>query len=428
MNKKILISILLVFIMLTCSFGGNAAAKSSKTQNLTASIKASKSKGTKMKAGQAKKLTTVSFKLLDETIKNDDANANVFISPTSVMFAFGLAENGAKGATRSQIENGLYGGISTQDTNSLMCKLMKKMESNKKVKWNVGNSIWVIDRSDVKVKKNFLKTCKSYYDAEIYKAPFDDSTVKDMNKWVSDNTKGMIPKIVDRFQGDEVMYLINAVAFDGSWAEPFTKAQIQKKYTFHNIDGSTSKVTMMNSKVDGYFELNGAKGFKKYYKGRDYAFVGIEMPEGVTPADYIAALSTDEGAFNNALSDMKYDFDVRIKLPKFKLDYDTEMTSTLENMGITDAFDKNKANLYNMFKKDGDTNYYFDKVLHKTHIEVDQSGTKAAAVTAIAVNKITSVQNPKPQLMISLDHPFVYAIVDTKTNLPIFVGCMNTMK
>ena len=68
MNKKILISILLVFIMLTCSFGGNAAAKSSKTQNLTASIKASKSKGTKMKAAQAKKLTTVSFKLLDETI------------------------------------------------------------------------------------------------------------------------------------------------------------------------------------------------------------------------------------------------------------------------------------------------------------------------------------------------------------------------
>ncbi len=429
MKKRKVLMLCLTFLILLSSFNADTInAKSRKTRDLTSSIKVKRDKGRKMKSGEAVSLTSASLKLLDETIKNDDAGKNVFISPTSIMFAFGLAENGAKGKTRSQIEDVVYGGLKTADTNSLLCKQMKKMESNKAVKWNVGNSIWVIDRQDVKVKKKYLKTVKKYYDAEIYKAQFDNNTVKDMNNWVYKNTDKMIPKIVSRFSKDEVMYLINAIAFEGSWAEPFTKQQVQKNQKFTNLDGTTSKVSMMNGKVDGYFELNGAKGFKKNYKGYEYAFVGIEMPEGVTPADYISQIAADEGSWNKALSNDKYDADVFIKMPEFKLDYDKEMSELLTGMGVTDAFDRNNANLYNMFKKEPNSNYYFTKVLHKTHIEVDRKGTKAAAVTAIVADKATSVRDPKPQITIKLDHPFVYAIIDKKTNLPIFIGCMNSFE
>ena len=69
-------------------------------------------------------------------------------------------------------------------------------------------------------------------------------------------------------------------------------------------------------------------------------------------------------------------------------------------------------------------------VLHKTHIELDRNGTKAAAVTAVIVDKATSIGpgNPPPVKQVYLDKPFVYALVDTETGIPIFLGTMNSMK
>ena len=126
---------------------------------------------------------------------------------------------------------------------------------------------------------------------------------------------------------------------------------------------------------------------------------------------------------------MKYDYDVEIQLPEYTIDYDVEMSELLKGMGVTDAFDPEKANLYNMFKKDKKGgNYYFSTVLHKTHIEVDKNGTKAAAATAIITDKATCVIDEPPVLEIKLDHPFVYGIIDTKTNLPLFIGCVNSLE
>ena len=426
MKKKKLLSLMLIFLLLFSSFGVDATGKLKKSKNLTSTIKVAKSEGRQMKAAEARKLTSASLKLLNNTIINDDENANVLISPASIMFAFGLAENGAKGKTRTQLENVIYGGLKTSSTNEILCKLMTDMESNKKVKWNVANSIWIKDQKGVNVKKNYLKTAVRYYDSEIYKAPFTNNTVRDINRWVNTNTNKMIPKIVNELDESTIMCLINATAFEGSWAEPFDKNQITKS-EFTNLNSSVKTVNMLHSREKEYFKLNGAYGFKKTYKGGDYAFVGIEMPEGVKPADYISKLSKNPGTFNKALSSMKRDKDVHISMPEYKLDYDVEMSDTIRKMGATYAFSKEKANLYNMFEKDKNSNYYFSAVLHKTHIEVDKNGTKAAAATAVIVNKVTSVEVTKPRLDIDLDHPFVYAIIDTKTKMPLFIGVVNSL-
>ena len=426
MKKRRILVLLLVFTLLFSSFSSSAAKKSG-TKNLTSTVKVKQSKGRKIKKREAKQLTSASIKLLDATIKNGKENENVFISPTSIMYAFGLAENGARGKTRSQIENVIYGGMKTKDTNLVMSRMMKNMESDKYVDWNIANSIWIKNQKDIKVKKSFLKNAKKYYDAEIYKAPFTPETVNDINKWVKKNTHKMIPKVINELSNDTVMCLINAIAFEGNWDEPFEKYQISENQVFTNIDGSTKKTTMYSDKESSYFELNGAKGFKKLYKGGKYAFVGIEMPENVKPADYISQLAAKPSAFNKALSNMKNDYDVSILMPKFSFDYNIEMSDLLKKNGVKNAFSKNKANLYNMFQKEPNSNYYFSNVIHKTHIEVDENGTKAAAVTAIVVEKCTSVVTKKPTMEIRLDHPFVYAIIDTNTNIPIFIGCANSL-
>ena len=426
-KAKRTLALFLAFILIFSSFSSSAARKNNKVQNLSSDVKATECKGTKLKKAEARRLTAASINLLNNSIQDSDENQNVLISPVSIMYAFGMAENGARGKTRSQMEDIIFNGNKTADTNNTMCRLMNKMESDKNVKWNIANSIWIKNRKDVKVKKSYLKKAKTYYDAEVYKAPFNNATAKSMNKWVKKNTHKMIPHIIDEFSGDEVMFLINAMAFEAQWAKAFEDNYIEKNYTFTNLDSSTKKVKMLKEYGGGYFELNGAYGFKKYYKGGSYAFVGIEMPDGVKPADYISELSKNPVAFNKQLSNMKYDKDVTIRMPEFKSEYDIEMSETLKRMGVTKAFDRRNANLYNMFKKDPGYNYYFSKVLHKTYIEVDKNGTKAAAVTAIIIDKAGVSIKEREKLDITLDHPFVYAIVDTKTNLPIFIGCINTL-
>ena len=428
MKKRRLMVLCLTVMILFSSFGVNAAKYSKKTNELTSSINEKRKKGRKLKSAEVEMLTSSSIELLDQTIKKDGADANVFISPVSIMFAFGLAENGAKGKTRRQIENAVFGGMKISDTNKTLCKLMNNMEADKNVKWNVANSVWMRDRSDIKVRKAFLKSAVADYDAEVFKAEFNAATVKDVNKWVKKNTSNMIPKLVDRFDSDTVLCLLNALSFEASWQECFTDKQLEKDADFTNINGSKSKVTMMNGTVSGYFQLNGANGFKKMYKGGKYAYVAIEMPKGVRPAAYISELSRNPEKFNTSLKDMKYDRNVSIRLPEYEMDYDLELTDVVKKMGVTRAFDRKKANLYYLFKKDGKSNYYFSKVLHKTHIEVDKNGTKAAAATAIVIDKCSSVEEQKEPLTINLDHPFVYAIVDTKTNLPLFIGCVNTLE
>ncbi|MBR1598882.1 MAG: serpin family protein [Lachnospiraceae bacterium] len=405
----------------------SAAGKSTGTKNLTKSIKVKSKKGRAMTEKEAGALSSSSFKILDTVMDGESADKNVLISPVSILYAFGMAENGAKGATRSQLEAVVNGGVKSSELNKVLAATRRQMIKDKNVSWNIANSVWYRKRKDVKVKKAFLKKVKAYYGAEVYRAPFNAGTVKDVNAWVKKNTKKMIPKIIKKIDSTDVMYLINAMAFEGEWATQFTDKQVLKEQDFTNIDGSISKVTMLTGGESRYFELNGAYGFKKNYKGGKYSFVGIDVPEGVTTSDYVKQLSEDGSAFVSALGNMKSAI-VTVKFPEYKLDYDVEMSGALKKLGAVDAFDGDKADLYNMFEKDKGSNYYFSAVYHKTHIEVDKKGTKAAAATAIVVSKTTSVVTDNlAKIEITLDHPFVYAIVDNTTNIPVFVGVVNRL-
>ena len=111
-------------------------------------------------------------------------------------------------------------------------------------------------------------------------------------------------------------------------------------------------------------------------------------------------------------------------MPKFTVDFDAELNKPLADMGIKDAFSPENADFGKMGK--AGNNLYISDVIQKTHIDVDEDGTKAAAATAIAV--CTTCALPVPEETIILNRPFLYAIVDTQTNIPIFMGTLNTLK
>lgn len=355
-------------------------------------------------------------KLMQNTLDEDKKSS--LISPLSVIVALGMTSNGAMGETREEFEK-LF-GFSVDEANAYLYTLAHSLYSGDKAKVELANSIWFGKDGRVAVHDDFLQLNKSYYDAQAYEEDFfNQKTVDKINKWVSEHTDDMIDEIIDAIDSDTVMILINALVFDALWSNQYENFQCEKG-VFTDYDNSKSDAIFMKSK-ETLIATKNAIGFRKDYEG-SYAFVAM-LPDGDV-FDYVSSLTGDE--LGQILSGKKNDYNYRAKayLPKFEYDYELSLYDALVSMGLKKAFSPVEAD----FSGIGDCadNIYIGEVLHKTHIEVTQSGTRAAAVTAVVPDS-TGVEMPKIKT-VKLDRPFVYFIVDTNTNLPMFMGVVTEIK
>ena len=378
---------------------------------------------------QISALSGSAFEMLQQIASSEEAGSNILISPTSMMIAFGMLENGANGETLSQIEK-TFGSIPVSEMNPIMYRMAQRFNEAEDVNWNVANSIWFKDDGKVEVVPDFASAVKNYYNADIWMAPFDQSTLEDINGWVNDQTYGMIPGILDNIPEDARMYLINAMAFEGEWMNEYEESDIYEGQLFTNHDNSTTEVTMLYSVENNYFEIAGGTGFIRPYKGGEYSFVGILPKEGTSVEDYLAKLAENGDEFANLIRNPEYSYEnVIVRMPEFSDDYFIEMSDVLKEMGMEDAFDPDNADLTNMVRAidNPDYNAVIGRVLHKTHIEVNREGTRAAAVTAIETLDACAAPMVEEPIFVTLDRPFVYGIVDNETGLPVFIGCVNQL-
>ncbi|MDE5966015.1 MAG: serpin family protein [Lachnospiraceae bacterium] len=422
--------------------GGNGMDRGTKEEpvytamNLTKTVAASEDSSENPDETFIDGTTRFSVKLLQKVAERADSNANYMISPTSIQMALAMASNGADNNTKTELERLLCGEfyeegdivrcgtleMHIEDLNLYLNAYVKQLADSEDVVFENANAVWMHNNKEMfSVKEDFLKRI-SGFSAECFEAPFDESTVTDINNWVNYHTREMIPSLLNEIPEDVVMYLINAIAFEGEWEEPFEEHQIDDTFTFHCADGIEQTVTGMRSEENIYLESDYAKGFVKYYKGGKFGFAALLPEEGMTPEEYISGLSPDD--FTELFKGKTYDT-VNVEIPKFSSDYDTELSKVLEALGVKEAFTP-AADFSQM--ADTDTGLlYINRVLHKTHIEVDEKGTKAAAVTAVEMTKNDCVAPSEPKTVI-LDRPFVYAIMDMETNLPIFIGVQNSIE
>jgi len=337
---------------------------------------------------------------------------NSLISPLSVMLALAMTANGADTQTKAEMETLLGGDIPLEDLNEYLYTYIQNLPSEEKCKLEIADSIWIRDDGSVEVDPDFLQTNADYYDAAAYKAPFDKQTLTDINNWVSENTDGMIEKIIDQIPQEALLYLINAVVFDAEWESPYTKYDVSDG-TFYAYDGTEQSVEMMHSDVYQYLDDGMATGFVKNYKDGKYSFAALLPNEGVSIDDYIASL-TGEGLLATLAG--ASDEAVMTSLPKFSYDYSITMNDALEALGMTTAFDAENAD-FSKLGTSSDGNLYIGEVLHKTFIEVNEIGTRAGAVSSVMM-----CGAGLPGHTVTLDRPFVYMIIDNSTNLPVFIG------
>ena len=344
---------------------------------------------------------------------------NQLISPLSVISALGMAANGAQNETLKEMEDVL--GVEHGTLNHYLKAFVSNKYKTWENKFTIANSIWFDEERIGKgtVQKDFLQTNADYYEADLYELKFNREAKDRINEWVSDKTDGKIPKMLeDNISDETVMFLVNALSFDADWESPYSETAVHEE-KFITENGSERNAEFMYSREYAYIEDENTTGFVKYYKGRRYAFVALLPNEGIKMSDYVSSL--DGQKIENLLKNID-ESPVNTKTPKFNVDYSIELKDTLETMGMKLAFDRYKADFYGIAHP---TPYplYIGRVLHKTFFRIDEKGTSAGAATMIDVREggLLDIETKEPYT-VYLDRPFVYMLIDCKSNTPFFIG------
>ena len=361
-----------------------------------------------------------------------EGKGSIMISPASILFALNMAALGAEGDTYTEMTNLYAKGATKNDIATFSKSLKETLESSGIV--NVANSLWINEDKSYKANVEYLNLLRQYYSASAAQMSFEQTPeLKDIiNAWIKEKTNDMIENALDKIDPEAFMYIVNCLSFEGKWKEEYKDYQITYDHRFTSGEGKTQQMKSLNSTENLYLEYGGAKGFLKEYEGGDMSFVAI-LPddENVSIMEFLNNCSED---FWTQFYDSRNREAVITLLPAFSFDYGAELREILMKMGMILPFTKD-ADLSGMVTQNDNTNDakispIISRIIHKTHIELDEKGTKAAAATIIeAVDGCTSVDAPAPQLKrVILDRPFIYAIVDNNTGLPIFMGVVDSLE
>ena len=338
---------------------------------------------------------------------------NIFISPISVYLALGMVSNGASGDTQKQLLNSMYPNTTLSKLNVVNKNLQNYVVNNRSnTLINIANSIWIRNTFYNSVSKNFLDLNTTYYNSKINSLNFVSKSAPDtINTWVSENTKGLIKKVIDgQIDSDVMMYLINAVYFKADWLYQFNKNKTDKS-DFATPQGKVKVNMMNNTKFFNYFENSLFQMISLPYKDNKTSMLIVLPKDDITTVKN----SFTSKNFNTWLKSMK-STEVILSLPKVTAEYKKGLKTALSSLGISDLFDPKKADLKNM----SSTSLYATDLTHSTVLKVDELGTEAASVSSVEIS-LTSLPLDPPTVM-NVNKPFLSIIYDNSTGLILFEG------
>jgi len=345
---------------------------------------------------------------------NQETKENLFISPFSVSMALSMTLNGAAGSTKTGMENTLgFSGQQTSTINDYNKLLAGQLQSiDEQVTFNIANSIWY--RNTFSVLPAFISTNQNYYNAEVSPLDFNSpSAVNTINNWVSARTNNAIPTIIDNITSDQVMFLINALYFKGSWRNQFDASKTTDQ-NFYKEDNTIVKCKLMSQDITTFpVYTNDVLSAIELPYGQGNFVMTILLPgSGKTTADVMATFNVGNWkTLNDGLSPTK----VQFSMPRFKMSYETNLNGLLSSMGMADAFNSNIANFTGI---NSDRTLYISEVKHKTMVDVNEEGTVAAAVTSVGISTTSMPLN----FIFKVDKPFIFVISEKSTGAILFTG------
>ena len=351
-----------------------------------------------------------SVKLID-MLSTEASGKNIMFSPTSLNFALGMIAEGAKGETKEV----LSAYLGTSDFASYAKEYLDKIQAyntedesygyQSKVK--IADAVWMDD--GLTLQEKFKNTVSNSFGAEVKAVDFSatEETCDIINSWCDKNTEGLIPKIItpDLINDNTGLCLTNSLYFESGWSgEPWNVSDTEENF------GKIEKTKYMTCTGNQYYENDKSTAF-----GRDYA-------NGLS---FIGILPNDEGDFTledldiSGLLKSNPEYDaVDCKMPKLNFETSTVLNDMLSNLGLDNIFSSNAD-----FSGIADQNVNVDTKLQKTKLELDENGTKAAAVTAVTMECMSAAVEDEPIIKtVELTRPFAFLIYDRNNDEVLFIG------
>lgn len=359
------------------------------------------------------------FQLLSQV--DPDDHGNVFISPTSLLMALSMVYNGADAETKEEIAKALQmEGINVTDLNKANASLMSMLHDHSEdMELTVANSIWLNEHFHF--QEHFKDNTEDYFNAMIQEIDVHDSKASDtINDWVKKATNGKIEDIVDSpLDPNMVSILINAIYFNGNWTYEFNQ-ELTEDRPFHLEDGSSKEVPIMTLNEElAYMENEYIQAVTLPYGDDEDMSMNVILPKENSSLEEVRSLIANE-----SWQDWQQELTSQegtVMLPKFQLEYEATLNESLEKLGMKTAFDENKANFSKMIQEEDPL--WISEVKQKTFIDVNETGTEAAAATSTEIE--TTSAPIDPPFIMEINRPFIIIITDHPTDTILFMGSIN---
>lgn len=360
---------------------------------------------------------------LFERLRSKDPMGNLFLSPWNVSAALAMTLNGADGPTRDAMLRTLeMEGLSLEEMNRGFAGYLESLRApGKGVSLSMAQALW--SRKGLALDPAFTERCRKGYGAEASELDFSDPAAPDiLDAWVSKQTRGKIPEIAPRpMPEDLAMVLASAIHFQGDWTVPFEKDLT--KQAFFLGAGLRNKPTgvWMMERTDTFAYVQG-DGFQAaalpYGDGR-FEMV-LLLPDERRTLDSLGDALSMKG-----WTDWRPRMTLRkgtVQLPRFSCTWGSSLKEALEDLGMGVAFGPGA----DFSKARAEKDLWIGEIRHKAFLSVDETGTEAAAVTSVekCFGCVEPPEAEKPFLL-RCDRPFFFAIRDTRTGIPLFLGVLN---
>ncbi len=348
---------------------------------------------------------------------------NQIYSPFSISTALAMTYAGARENTAKQFIDVMHFHENQDSFNAGFYQIMEDVKSaqNKDLQLSIANALW--PQSGFSFLEDYLQQMKTYYGVDIQSLDYKSDPEKArlvINKWVEEKTEGKIKDLLKEGVLSPLtrMVLTNAIYFKGKWKYAFNEEDTNKDGVFYVNETEEVKAEMMNI----------TKPFIKHMQNEDFAI--LELPYSNDSLSMVFILPNEKDGIReleNKLSCKMYQNaalqmqkrKVVVSIPKFTMEFELNLGNKFQEMGMTDAF-SGKADFSGMT---GTKELKIDKVIHKAFIEVNESGTEAAAATAVIMIEKSSAVPNKPELFYFIaDHPFLYMIKDNQNGAILFMG------
>lgn len=344
---------------------------------------------------------------------------NAFLSPTSVQAAMAMTWIGARGATAEEMARSLH--LEGPDAANQLGAFLRRLNESggeRKYELSVANSLWGM--KGYPFLPGYIRQVEVQFGGHVAELDFaaaPDAARQTINEQVASQTHGRIKDLMPEgsVTAQTRLVLTNAIYFKGKWDLPFAKSQTRDA-DFTTADGHAAKAPFMTQQASlQYAEDDGVQVAELPY-GQGELAMRVFLPKS---ADGLAAI--EKGLTDKRLTDLASRMtpqQVRIVLPRFKVETGYELSDTLQAMGMRRAFHAGEADFSGMASAE---RLSISLVVHKAFVQVDEEGTEAAAATGVGM-RATAIQAQHEPKLFRADHPFLFTIFHRPTGAILFMG------